>query len=137
MYLHDASVSFNVFFYELMTTSWHYQPACRSFVTLQWQCQGLYLVKHDRDQSHCNYTACQLAQGKHSNPSRLDASTWNILRELGIAARLPTKRGCRGGRKQNRIPTVIGHRPISKHAANEMHTSSQMHDNLITQKSYM
>ena len=80
----------------------------------------------EQDQAHYTYAACQLAQGKHSNPSRLDASTWNILRELGIAARLPTKRVCRGGHKQHRIPTVIGHRPVPKHAANEVHTSSQM-----------
>ena len=77
----------------------------------------------EQDQAH---TTPILAQGTHSNPSRLDARTWNILRELGIAARLPTKRGCRGGHKQHCIPTVIGHRPIPKHAANEMHTSSQM-----------
>ena len=88
----------------------------------------------EQDQAHYTYTACQLAQGTHSNPSRLDARTWNILRELGNAARLPTKRGCRGGHKQHCIPTVIGHRPIPKHTANEMHTSSQMHDNLITLK---
>ena len=88
----------------------------------------------EQGQAQYTYTTCQLAHGKHSNPSRLDARTWNILRELGIAARLPTKRGCRGGHKQHRIPTVIGHRPISKHAANEMHKFSQMHDNLITLK---
>ena len=88
----------------------------------------------EQDQAQYTYTACQLAQDKHSNPSRLDASTWNILRELGIAARIPTKRGCRGGHKQHCIPTVIGHRLIPKHAENGKHTSSQMHDNLITLK---
>ena len=88
----------------------------------------------EQDQAQYTNTACQLAHGKHSNPSRLDVRTWNILRELSIAARLPTKRDCRGGHKQHRIPTVIGHRPIPKHTANEMHTSLQMHDNLITLK---
>ena len=71
------------------------------------------------------YTACQLVECRHFNKSRLNATTWTLLRELGIAARLPTKRGCRGGRKQQqqRISTVIGHRTITKRT-NETHTSS-------------
>ena len=62
------------------------------------------------------YTACQLVEYRQSYKSRLNATTWTLLCELGIAARLPTKRGCRGGRtqQQQRISTEIGHRPITK-----------------------
>ena len=66
--------------------------------------------------SHCatmpsiRYTACQLLP--HSCASRLAAATWRTLVDVGIAVRLPTKRGCRGGgRKQRTINPVIGHRP--------------------------
>ena len=56
------------------------------------------------------YTACQLLL--HSCVSRLGATTWRTLVDVGIAVRLPTKRGCRGGaRKQRTIDSVIGHRP--------------------------
>ena len=56
------------------------------------------------------YTACQLLP--HSCASRLAAATWRTLVDVGIAVRLPTKRGCRGGgRKQRTINPVIGYRP--------------------------
>ena len=56
------------------------------------------------------YTACQFLP--HSCASRLAATTLRTLVDVGIAVRLPTKRGCRGGgRKQRTINPVIGHRP--------------------------
>ena len=56
------------------------------------------------------YTSCQLLL--HSCASRIGATTWRMLVDVGIAARLPTKRVCRGGaRKQRTIDSVIRHRP--------------------------
>ena len=54
------------------------------------------------------YTACQFFL--HSCASHLGATTGRTLVDVGIAVRLPTKRGCRGGaRKQRTIDSVIGH----------------------------
>ena len=56
------------------------------------------------------YSACQLFL--HSCSSRMNPTTWRTLVDLGIAARLPTRRGCRGGsRKQRAITRVVGCRP--------------------------
>ena len=56
------------------------------------------------------YTACQFLL--HSCASRLVATTWKTLVDIGIVVRLPTKRGCRGGARRHRtIYLVIGHRP--------------------------
>ena len=56
------------------------------------------------------YTVCQLLL--HSCASRLGATTWWTLVNVSISVRLPTKRGCRGGvRKQRLIDSVIGHWP--------------------------
>ena len=62
--------------------------------------------------------------------------TWNTIRELGIAERRPTKRGCRGGRQRQRqrqhqqaISTVIGHRLARPYV--RVPSSQQHHDNLI------
>ena len=55
-----------------------------------------------------------ISQSSYPNPSRLLSPTWNTIRELGIAVRRPTKRGCRVGRQrqhQQDISTLIGHRP--------------------------
>ena len=42
----------------------------------------------------------------------MNPTTWRSLVDLGIAARLPTRRGCRGGsRKQRAITRVVGCRP--------------------------
>lgn len=61
------------------------------------------------------YTACQLLE--LFNASRLNADAWTTAIELGIAAKLPTRRGCRGGvRKQRTIQPVIGHRPPTRQA---------------------
>ena len=75
----------------------------------------LFLVKHDRTRPsplHLHFLSTGTRQP--FQPVTIGCSIWKILRELGIAVRLPTKRGCRGGHKQHRVPTVIGHRPISK-----------------------
>ena len=56
------------------------------------------------------YSACQLF--RRSCSSRMNATTWRTLVDLGLAARLPTRRGCRGGtRKQRAIARVVGCRP--------------------------
>ena len=91
------------------------------------------------DQALYTYSACrlyQLGQSTDPNSSRLLPRTWNTIRELGIAIRRPTKRGCRGGRQrqhQQAISTVIGHRPNSPYV--RVRTSQQQqqqhHDNLI------
>ena len=87
------------------------------------------------DQALYTYRACrlyQLGQSTDPNSSRLLPRTWNTIRELGIAVRRPTKRGCRGGRQrqhQQAISTVIGHRPISPYM--RVRSSQQHHDNLI------
>ena len=61
------------------------------------------------------YTACQLLE--LSNASRLNAEAWRTVIELDIAAKLPTRRGCRGGvRKQRIIQPVIEHRPLTRQA---------------------
>ena len=61
------------------------------------------------------YTACQLLE--LFNASRLNADAWTTAIELGIAAKLPTRRGCRGGvRKQRTTQPVIGHRPPTRQA---------------------
>ena len=61
------------------------------------------------------YTACQLLE--LSNASRLNTDAWTTAIELGIAAKLPTRRGCRGGvQKQRIIQPVIGHRPPTRQA---------------------
>ena len=61
------------------------------------------------------YAACQLLE--LSNASRLNADAWTTVIELGIAAKLPTRRGCRGGvRKQRIIQQVIRHRPPTRQA---------------------
>ena len=61
------------------------------------------------------YTACQLLE--LFKASRLNADAWTTAIELGIAAKLPTRRGCRGGvRKQRTIQPVIGHRPPTRQA---------------------
>ena len=86
------------------------------------------------DQALYTYSACrlyQLGQSTVPNSSRLHPRTWNTIRELGIAVRRPTKRGCRGGRQhqhqhQHVISTVIGHRPTVR-----VRSSQQHHDNLI------
>ena len=44
------------------------------------------------------YTAWHLLL--HPSASRLGATTWKTLVDVGIAVRLPTKRGCRGVQKQ-------------------------------------
>ena len=89
---------------------------------------GLNLTKPTTLCTHYTYTTCLLYQLDHSNPSRLDASAWNTLHELGIAARCPTKHGCRGGNKQKQhISVMIGHRPTT----HNVHTiSSHLCDNL-------
>ncbi|KAI0242714.1 hypothetical protein LSAT2_011714 [Lamellibrachia satsuma] len=67
------------------------------------------------------YTACQLLE--LSSASRLNADAWTTAIELGIAAKLPTKRGCRGGvRKQRIIQPVIGHRPPTRQAITSKQT---------------
>ena len=87
------------------------------------------------------YTACELVECRHSNKSRLNATTWTLLRELGIASRLPTKLGCRGGggrnqrqqqQQQQRISTVVCHRSITKHTTIDTHTSSPINEILTT-----
>ena len=61
------------------------------------------------------YTACQLLE--LSNASCLNTDAWTTVIEPGIAAKLPTRRGCRGGvRKQRIIQPVIGHRPPTRQA---------------------
>ena len=87
------------------------------------------------DEALYTYSACrlyQLGQLTDPNSSRLLPRTWNTIRELGIAVRRPTKRGCRGGcqrQHQQAISTVIGHRPISPYV--RVRSSQQHHDNLI------
>ena len=87
------------------------------------------------EQALYTYSACrlyQLGQSTYPNSSRLLPRAWNTIRELGIAVRRPTKRGCRGGRQrqhQQAISTVIGHRPISPYV--RVRSSQQHHDNLI------
>ena len=74
----------------------------------------------------------QLGQSTYPNTSRLLPRTWNAIRELGIAVRRPTKRGCRDGRQrqhQQAISTVIGHRPASPYV--RVLSSQQHDDNLI------
>ena len=72
------------------------------------------------------YTACQLLL--HSCASRLVATTWRTLVDVGSAVRLPTKRGCRGGARRHRtIDLVIGHRPPK----DRPHTRSNNTNNLI------
>ena len=67
------------------------------------------------------YTACQLLE--LSNASRLNADEWTTAIELGIAAKLPTRLGCRGGvRKQRIIQPVIGHRPPTRQATTSKQT---------------
>ena len=67
------------------------------------------------------YTACQLLE--LSNASRLNADAWTTAIELGIAAKLPTRRGCRGGvRKQRIIQPVIGYRPRTRQAITSKQT---------------
>ena len=85
------------------------------------------------DLAYYIYTACllyQLAKDRHSNPSQLDKSAWNTLRELGIATIRPTKRGCQGGNKQQqqRVSTVISHRPTTLHVVT---IPSHLRDNII------
>ena len=88
------------------------------------------------DQALYTYSACrlyQLGQSTGPNSSRLLPRAWNTIRELGIAVRRPTKRGCRGGRQrqhQQAISTVIGHRPISPYVRVRS-SQQQHHDNLI------
>ena len=56
------------------------------------------------------YSACQLF--RRSCSSRMNATSWRTLVDLGLAARLPTRRGCRGGtRKQRAIARVVRCRP--------------------------
>ena len=87
------------------------------------------------DQAFYTYSACrlhQLGQSIDPNSSRLLPRTWNTLRELDIAVRRLTKRGCRGGRQrqhQQAITTVIGRRPASPYV--RVLSSQQHHDNLI------
>ena len=72
------------------------------------------------------YTACQLLL--HSCASRLVATTWRTLVDVGIAVRLPTKRGCRRGARRHRtIDLVIGHRPPK----DRPHTRSNNTNNII------
>ena len=48
----------------------------------------------------------------YSCASRLGATIWRALVDVGITVRLPTKRGCRrGARKQRTLDSLIGHRP--------------------------
>ena len=87
------------------------------------------------DQAFYTYSACrlhQLGQSTDPNSSRLLPRTWNTIRELGIAVRRPTKRGCRGGRQrqhQHAISTVIGHGPARPYVG--VLSSQQHHDNVI------
>ena len=61
------------------------------------------------------YTACQLLELPYA--SRLNNDAWRTVIELGIVAKLPTGRGCRGGvQKQRIIHPVIGHRPPTRQA---------------------
>ena len=92
------------------------------------------------DQALYTYSACrlhQLGQSTDPNSSRLFPRTWNTLRELGIAIRRPTKRGCRGGRQrqhQQAVSTLIGHRPNSPYVrvrTSQQQQQQQQHDNLI------
>ena len=67
------------------------------------------------------YTACQLLE--LSNASRLNAEAWTTVIVINIAAKLPTRRGCRGGvRKQGIIQPVIGHRPPTSKAITSKQT---------------
>ena len=60
-------------------------------------------------------TACQLLE--LFNASRLNADAWTTAIELGFAAKLPTRRGCRGGvQKQRTIQPVFGHWPPTPQA---------------------
>ena len=67
------------------------------------------------------YTACQLLE--LSNASRLNTDALMTAIELGIAAKLPTRRGCLGDvRKQRIIQPVIGHRPPTRQAITSKQT---------------
>ncbi|KAI0229803.1 Innexin unc-9 [Lamellibrachia satsuma] len=67
------------------------------------------------------YTACQPFE--LSNASRLNTDALMTAIELGIAAKLPKRRGCRGDvRKQRIIQPVIGHRPPTRHAITSKQT---------------
>ncbi len=90
--------------------------------------------------SHCatmssiRYTACQLLP--HSCASRLAAATWRTLVDVGIAVRLPTKRGCRGGgRKQRTINPVIGHRPPTDRPHTRRNNNNLIQVPIVTQDS--
>ena len=111
--------------------------AGRLAVTLQWQPQcpsSRCIWSSMTTQGQLFYTACQLVECRHLNKSRLNGTMCILLSELGIAARLPTKRGCRFGSKPQRISTVSGHLPITRRATSETHISSQINGNLITVK---
>ena len=114
---------------QLLTTTINYRPVCRPIVVHQWASHCVA----EPDQALYTYSACrlyQLGQSTVSNSSRLRPHTWNTIRELGIAVRRPTKRGCRGGRQrqhQQAISTVIGHLPTLRvRSSHQKH-----HDNLI------
>jgi len=50
----------------------------------------------------------------HFCASSLTTTIWRMLVDVSIAARLPTKRCCRGGaQKQRTINPVIGHQPLT------------------------
>ena len=81
------------------------------------------------------YSACQLF--RRSCSSRMNATTWRTLVDLGLAARLPTRRGCRGGtRKQRAIAPVVGCRPLvhcTQSTTTSMNTTvSSLNDNSDT-----
>ena len=77
----------------------HTQPAGRLAVTLQWQPQ--FAVSGMTTQDQLFYTVCQLVEYRHCNKSRLNATTWTLLRELGIAARLPPSAAAEVGVNNN------------------------------------
>jgi len=87
---------------------------------------------HQRPASLQVHRRASVSVALHPNSSGLLPRTWNTIRELGIAVRRPTKRGCRGGRQrqhQQAISTVIGHRPTSPYV--RVLSSQQHHNNLI------